>query len=317
MEAFPIVLSVFVLGFVIFYLVRYRARQAKRMEQAAKTAVAAGLATVPDMFEATTGHHAPVSEFRVHGDEIEVTFDVPLPADPDAVLEGLLVDEAVEVVREKRHTLPIDQANVIVVYAGRGEVREVGRSRLPSTGELPPPLTDAGVRLTHIAHDPFAAPFEGEVDHSIHYQVRSDAPEDDLGPLGKDLQIPKGLDRGMRALGVNPDTADGADLILALLKMFGYRVSEQAFPGSYLAIKDGRSTYLQADPFKPGDPPEISDTVIRRFLADYNSSGADRGMLLSEKYAPFSIHEIESRQPKVRFVTRERIQRFIDGMALG
>jgi hypothetical protein len=29
------------------------------------------------------------------------------------------------------------------------------------------------------------------------------------------------------------------------------------------------------------------------------------------------IHEIEANQPKIRFVTRERIQRFIDSMALG
>jgi len=62
---------------------------------------------------------------------------------------------------------------------------------------------------------------------------------------------------------------------------------------------------------------EVEESVIRRFLADFATSGADRGMLLSEKYAPFSIHEIENRQPKVRFITRERIQRFIDGMALG
>jgi hypothetical protein len=40
-------------------------------------------------------------------------------------------------------------------------------------------------------------------------------------------------------------------------------------------------------------------------------------MLISDKYAPFMIHEIEAHQPKVRFITRERIQRFVDSMALG
>jgi hypothetical protein len=29
------------------------------------------------------------------------------------------------------------------------------------------------------------------------------------------------------------------------------------------------------------------------------------------------IYEIESNQPKVRFITRERVQRFIDSMAMG
>jgi hypothetical protein len=40
-------------------------------------------------------------------------------------------------------------------------------------------------------------------------------------------------------------------------------------------------------------------------------------MLITDKYGPFLIHEIEVNQPRVRFITRERIQRFIDSMALG
>ncbi len=317
MEVAAIVLSIVILSVVIWNLFRIRARNAKLLEEGPKTAVGAGLSTTGHLFEATTGHHAPVSEFHVHGEEIRVTFDVPLPEERDEVLEELLVDEGTEVVREKRHTLPIADATVIVVYAGRGQVREVGRTKLASPGELPPRIDDMGLSMTHVAHDPFAAPFEGEVDHAARYDVRADSPEDELGPLGKELRIPKGLDRGLRALGVDPATADGSDLILALLRMFGYTVTEQAFPDSYLALKDGASTYILTEAHAPGDSPEISDSVIRRFLADFSSSGADRGMLLSEKYAPFSIHEIESRQPKVRFITRERVQRFIDGMAMG
>jgi hypothetical protein len=99
--------------------------------------------------------------------------------------------------------------------------------------------------------------------------------------------------------------------------MFGYRVTEQAFPGSYMAIKDGVSTYIATDSYEKGQYPEIDDAVIRRFLADFGTSGAERGMLISDKYAPFKVHEIETNQPKVRFVTRERIQRFVDSMALG
>src|SRR5690606_10012082 len=126
-----------------------------------------------------------------------------------------------------------------------------------------------------------------------------------------------GLQRGLRASGVDPSRADAGELILALLKMFGYTVTEHAFPGSYIALKDGKSTYIQAEAHARGESHEVSDSAIRRFLTDFNSSGADRGLLLSEKYAPFEIHSIEARQPKVRFITRERIQRFIDSMALG
>ncbi len=84
-----------------------------------------------------------------------------------------------------------------------------------------------------------------------------------------------------------------------------------------MAIKDGLSTYILTENYEKGDYPELEETVIRRFLADFNSSGAERGILLTDKYSPFMIHEIENNQPKVRFITRERIQSFVDSMALG
>jgi hypothetical protein len=253
----------------------------------------------------------------VRGGAMHVTFDVPLPQEKDEVLEELLLSEAVEVVREKRHSLPLGDLEEIVVHAGRGEVVEIGRVKLPSKGELPPPPPTVGVDLRHIAHDPFAAHFEEEDRGPVVADVKVDAPDDELPPIAKELRIPKSLERGLRALGIDPAHADGADIMLGLLRMFGYTVTEQALPGSYLAIKDGQSTYVFADTHEPGEALEVEETVIRKFLADFSTSGADRGLLLSEKYAPFSIHEIENRQPKVRFITRERIQRFIDTMALG
>ncbi len=221
-------------------------------------------------------------------------------------------------VREKRHTLPIDDVEVIVALAGRGDVKEVGRTKLPSAGELPPPLAPAGFGLGKVARDPFASPFEEEeADHSVLYETKVDVPGDQLLPLSQEMRLPKGLERGLRAAGHDPDTTDGPQFVLALLKMFGYNVTEHTAPGSYMALKDGVSTYILTDAYDEGDHPELEDKVIRQFLADFGSSGAERGMLISDKYSPFSIYEIEGHQPKVRFITRERIQRFIDSMALG
>lgn len=316
-EPLAIFILILIIAGVAWFLVTSRRRQEKRLAEAATTAAAAGLATTPSVFEAATGNHAPVSAFHVQGEEIQVTFDVPLGDDPDPVLNDLLVEEAIEVAREKRHTLPIDHATVIVVFAGRDKVREVGRTKLSAPGELPPRLDTPGIDLSHLAHDPFAAPFDKPEDTGTDFSVRSSAPEDELGPLATQLKLPGGLERGLRASGVDPAGASADELIVALLRMFGYNVTEHAFPGSYMAVKDGKSTYIQAEPHARGESPEVSDSAIRRFLTDFNSSGADRGLLISEKYAPFEIHQIESRQPKVRFVTRERIQRFIDSMALG
>ncbi len=313
----PIILAVVVLAFVIWYLVRSRKRQAERMEQAAKTAPAAGLATTKELFDSSTAHRAPLGSFHVEGEQAKVTFDVPLPEEDDNVLNDLLLAEAVEVVRERRHTLPIDDVTEIVVYAGQDQPQLVGRTKLPSTGELPPPEVMTGVSLSHVAHDPFAAPFEERSDHSVVYDTKSDVPPDELGPLREELRIPKGLERGLRATGVNPEDMTGPEFVLSLLRMFGYSVTEQAQENSYIAVKDGQSVYILTEAHGPGGHPELGESVIRRFLVDFQSSGADRGILISDKYSPFMIHEIEGNQPKVRFITRERVQSFVDSMALG
>lgn len=311
-----ILVLVVVVGIVV-YLFRSRRKKMQAAESQTNTAAGLGLSTSRDLFEVEAGQRAPVAEFHVHGEEAVVTFDVPLPDKEDQILHDLLLDEAVEVVREKRHTLPIDDVEVIVAMAGRGTVREIGRTKLPSAGELPPPLP-AGLSLAKVARDPFASPFEEEeADHSVVYETKVDVPGDKLPPLSQEMRLPKGLERGLRASGHDPDTTDGPAFVLALLKMFGYQVSERTAPGSYIALKDGVSTFILTDAYAEGSHPELADSVIRQFLADFGTSGAERGMLISDKYSPFSIYEIETHQPKVRFITRERIQRFIDSMALG
>jgi hypothetical protein len=317
MDGFAFVLVIAALGFVVWSMVRSRRRQAQRMEEAETTAAGSGLSTGEDLFDSDTAHHAPVADFHVHNDEAVVTFDVPLPAEDDPILNELLVDQGLEVVREKKHTLPIDDVTVIVVMAGQGTSKEVGRTTLPSAGELPPPMEGVGISLAHIAHDPFAAPFEEETDHSVVYDTRTDVPSDELGPIMDELTLPAGLERGLRAVGVDPDEISAPDLVLALLRMFGYRVTEQASPGSYMVIKDGLSTYLLTEPHREGEHPELSEPVVKRFLAEFGSSGADRGLLVTGKYSPFMIHEVEARQPNIKCITRERIQGFIDRMALG
>jgi hypothetical protein len=317
MDGFAIFLVIVVLGFVVWNLIRSRRRQARLMEESSTTAAGAGLSTGHDLYEPEASHHAPVADFHVRGEEAIVVFDVPLSEEDDPVLNELLVDEAIEVVREKRHTLPIDGVTVIVARAGHGETREIGRTELPAIGELPPPMENMGLTLINIAHDPFAAPFEEETDHSVVYETKTDVPSDELGPIIEELKLPAGLERGLRAIGVDPESVSAPDLVLALLRMFGYGVTEQAMPGTYMVIKDGLSTYILTEPHRPGEHPELGEPTCKRFIAEFGSSGADRGLLVTAKYSPFMIHDIEARQPNLRFITRERIQGFIDWMALG
>ena len=112
-----------------------------------------------------------------------MSFDVPLPDVEDQVLNELLVDEAVEVVREKRHTLPISDVTEIVVFAGRDDIREIGRTVLPSPGQLPPPMEREVFNLTHIARDPFASQFE--VDHTVSYDTAIRRSFRRVGPIAR------------------------------------------------------------------------------------------------------------------------------------
>lgn len=317
MEVVLVIIVLALVGYLLINMFRNRSRRMKEAASQAQTAQATGLSINRDMFGAETGHHTPLESFHVVGTEARVTFDVPLDEDDDEVLNDLLLGEAVEVVRQKRHALPIDDVREIVVFAGRDKVREVARHRLPAPGELPPPMHDLGVSFTSIAHDPFAAHFEEGDDSGVTYGTVANVPEDDLPPLVDELRIPKGLDRGLRALGADPASLGGPEFVIALLRLFGYSVAEQAYEGSYMATKDGQSTFIATDAYKAGDYPELQENVIQRFLGEFSSSAANRGMLITDKYGPFLIHEIETNQPKVRFITRERIQKFIDSMALG
>ncbi len=258
---------------------------------------------------------APVRDFHVHGNEARVSFDVPLPDVEDQVLNELLVDEAVEVVREKRHTLPISDVTEIVVFAGRDEVREIGRTVLPSPGQLPPPMESEVFNLTHIARDPFASQFE--VDHTVSYDTAVSVPSDELGPLRDELRVPLGLDRGLRARGVDPDIVSGPEFVLGLLELFGYKVAAQGEPNVYMATKASINTFIRTENYRPGEHPELSEQTVRKFVAEFATSGADRGMLISDKYGPFVTHDIEDKDRRIRFITRERSQAFIDSMALG
>jgi len=296
-------------GLLVLYLVLSRRRKLRHLEKpdAAKDETAA----LPE----PAAPRAPVAEFHVRGSEARVTFDVPLPDEDDEVLNEILVDEAVEVVREKRHALPIDDVTEIVVLAGKGQPREIGRAQLKAPGELPPPVKPPGFSYTHLVPDPFAS--EAETDHSVVYDTKVDVPADVLAPLAAELRLPAGLSRGLRTVGVDPETATGPELILALLRMFGYQIENTGSVDTYLARKDGVTIFLRTDAYQPGDHPELDDGAINRFLADFSTSRADQGLLVTDKYGPVRIYEIESRQPRCRFLTRERVQRFIDSMALG
>ena len=264
-------------------------------------------------------HFRPsVAEFGVEGHTAKVRFDVPLPEGDDEILSELLVAEAIEVVRDKRHTLPLTGVTEVAALAGRGDILEVGRAKLDQPGVLPPRVQGVNIlNLSSLANDPLAQSFsEAKADPGgTRPGVAERARSDELRPLSEELRLPRAVDTGLRAQGIDPAKVSAGDLVVGLLRLFGYQVTVAGLNG-WIAAKAGERTYIVEDSYKPGDHPELDDSVIRRFMVEFASSGTERGMLVTDKYGPFEIYTLERREPRVRFVTRDRLQKMVDSLAL-
>ncbi len=294
--------------FAVWWVARSRSRVAKRaMTEEAKPQ------ELPDVT-----HPSPkVVAFHCRGEDALVTFAVPLAqGEIDDVLKELLIQEAVEVVREKRHTLPISDVHRVVALAGTtGEPRVVGQITLEEPGVLPPPPTmPSMIHLGKIGFDPLGEKLEEELVHPPGL-VTTGRP-DELGPLGAELKVPKAVEVGLRTVGVDPERMTAGELVISTLELFDYTLSP-AGDGSYVAEKEGVKTFLRVVPHREGDHPELDSETIQRFVIEAQSSGSARALLVTDKYGPFEIYERERRDPRVRFITRERLQKFLDAMALG
>ncbi len=304
---------IFAFGLLVVWFLMRRNLQARKAALGITEKKKAGTA---DEIAVSERPRPKVVSFHVRDDVAEVTFDVPLPEDgADEVMKDLLVAEALEVVREKRHSLPISQVAKVTAFAGRGGPPvKVGTMELPTRGELPPPVVAAPqLHLGHVGYDPIDAQFAGESEvPSTVTKSRSDT----LGPIGTELRIPKAVEVGLRGQGIDPAEMDSGQLVSGLLRLFGYAVVDGPVPGTYTASKGGSVTYVREVAHDPNGSPELDEKDMRTFLVDFISSKADRGLLVSDKYGPFSVYQMEKSEPRIQFVTRERLQKFVDALAL-
>jgi len=259
----------------------------------------------------------PLAEFDIAGGTATVSFDVPLPAgEIDEILSDLLVREAIEVVREKRRDLPVSGVSRVVARGRRDAGwHEVGSVSLETPGELPPPAVP--ILLPGIRTDKAFDPFEkmSELPEQAP-GLQSGAGSDALGSLAEDLRIPAALQAGLRSQGIDPAGADAVHLIIGMLRLTGSTVTEKD-EDTFEALSGGYRTLIRVIPHEKGDHPELEDAEVRRFAADFARSGTDRALLVTEKYCPFEVYDRERREPRARYITRERIQQFIDALVLG
>lgn len=253
------------------------------------------------------------SDFHVEEGEAHVYFDVPLPDDdPDPVLTNILLSAAVETLREKRAHLPLDGVNVVHAHGIRnGLPASAGSITLDGPGQLPDANTLGALEIQS----------EGDLFASLEGAPAQAAPpdsvaEDSLAPLTDELEITSGVEAGLRAQGIDPATASTASLVAGLLRLGGYTVPPD--PGeSWTATRQGRRTFVSVVEYDPGGHPSLGETEVNRFIAQFTQSGLDQGLLFTPRYGPFSIYEKERRERRVRFITRERFQMFVNSIAVG
>lgn len=269
------------------------------------TAVASGAAPAK--------RRATLSDFHVRGNEAQVFFDVPLPdGDVDQVLQDLLTREAVEVVREKRSHLPMEGVDTVVAFGVRnGQPFQVGSLELPKGGELPDiNVVDLVPHAAKTGFNPVAA-----VDSGVAPQAAEKQRSETIAPAGEWIKLTSSFDASLRAHGNDPKSLDAGGLVKGLFEMTGYVVTP-AGTDTFRAVGGGQRLFVRVVPHATGDYPELEEGAINKFLIDFGSAGADQGLLVTDKYGPFSVYDKEKRQPKVRFLTRERLQAFVDAMAM-
>ena len=121
----------------------------------------------------------------------------------------------------------------------------------------------------------------------------------------------------MRLQGVDPENMTAGELVRGILALRGYSISAGDDPQTHHAQKGAATILVREVPHSPGAYPELSETDMHRFVMDMAGSPMAKGMLVTEKYGPFSVYNLERRDPRIRFVTRERLQKAIDALALG
>ena len=256
-------------------------------------------------------------EFHVHDETAKVYYGVPLPDDEIGDhLRDVLCHDASLVLHEKRsHGLPIDQVTRAEVYGQRdGQPVEVAVLELESPGEIPE--IQAPELVPHAAmtaYDPLAS--LGEQDLEIQPGVAARVPDEGLPPFTDEILYAKSVDARLRAAGIDPHDVSISNLATALLQIGGYQVA--GGPGNtYLATKAGSVALVVVHESRPGDHPELPESAVNSFMIEVAQTNPQRALLITDMFSPYLIYEKERSDPRCRFITRERLQPFVDSFAL-
>ena len=105
------------------------------------------------------------------------------------------------------------------------------------------------------------------------------------------------------------------ELGIGLLELTGYDVRDRG-DGTYLAAGHGATTLVVMVDHEQGSYPELAESEVNSFLVTRASARVERGLLMTDKFGPYLIYQKERANPDVLFIARERLQGFVDAVAL-
>jgi hypothetical protein len=262
-----------------------------------------------------------IADFHVRGDTARTTFEVPLGKGPAGQhLTDLLCAAAVEYVREKTEEgLPLEDVERIEVFAMRGDEPElIGTVDLPEVGTLP----DRDVKvLVELTHDPIAAVAEVVADTSI---TPPSSGTSTLQPVSEFVELPAPVEARLRSIGVDTGSMSLEELVLGLLRVSGYdaRAGGAGFEVAngkaslFGLTRNGKKTSLVILPHEEGTHPELEEKILSEFAVGVAQTNPDEAILVTDKYSPYSMYEREKRDKRLLFITRERLQSFVDSFSV-
>jgi hypothetical protein len=263
-----------------------------------------------------------ISDFHVKGQTASVVFAVPLGDDEAGEhLTDLLAANAVEYVRQKvEDGLPLDGVHTIAVSAMRGDVPErLTTVELPDVGELP---DEAPIlRRDPSMHDPIAAVQAVAADASV---ATPSGRGDTLESVPELVQLSGPTAAHLRTMGVDTSTMGLEDLVVGLFRTSGYAVepgrglSMSSVPSgdTYSLTRGAENLVMVILSHRDGEYPELEDHVLAEFAVAVAQANPKRALLVTDKFSPYAMYERERRDKRLVFVTRERLQAFVDSFGL-
>jgi hypothetical protein len=258
----------------------------------------------------------PEHEFHVVGDEITIEFHVPLPAEgEDDVLTELLTHHAFEIIRDRKHRgQPLNGIPVARIFGRRrGQSAEVTVLDLDQPEEMLEMEIPEGIPLRlSTSYDPLARFGEREENDTLALAERR---SDGLPPLAEEIRLTGCLATELRSVGVDPEEMTASELGTGLLRLSGYQLRDRG-DGTLVAAGHGSTTFVAFADHETGEYPELAETAITSFLVAFARARTERGLFITDKYGPYMIYQKERANPDTMFVTRERLQAFVDTIAL-